>query len=286
MPVCNRVAHYGLRNFARCKADAAYPRLWDGLMGLWSPHVNPPGGTTLYDWSGMANHGATSGIDAATFWTQSEGGRANLYDASDDLASLGSPAHLNLTGEMSISVWFRLSSTAGSQAAIASFNSGGGLTNWAFTTSGAGATRKLGWWHDGGGALVAGTTTLSASQWYHAVAVRSGAAGAWTIQYHLDGASDGSGTTATNPGGGTYPVAIGRLGGFAGYYFPGHIGDVGIWNRVLSAQESRMIYSLGRGGLFTPRRRAMTSVQVDGGPFPHYLRRSNCLTGGMIGMGG
>ena len=94
--------------------------------------------------------------------------------------------------------------------------------------------------------IVTGNTTLTANTWYHVVLVRSGSSGAWTAQLFVNGASDGTATTATNPNGTNQTTAIGQMGAQATAFFKGSIDDVRIYNRVLTVAEVKRLYNIGR----------------------------------------
>jgi hypothetical protein len=69
--------------------------------------------------------------------------------------------------------------------------------------------------------------------------------------------------------------------------YVGDISQVRIWNRALSALEIQRLYVERFAGLTMPLAESYLSVAaaVSGGPFPHFLRRANELTGGLSSMG-
>lgn len=98
--------------FAKSAAEAAYPELWQGLVGAWSPCLNPRGGTTLYDWSGRANHGTLTNMDPATDWVLS-GGRPALDFVTDDFVSIPNASWLHILGDITIESWLTVRSVSG-----------------------------------------------------------------------------------------------------------------------------------------------------------------------------
>jgi hypothetical protein len=85
-----------------------------------------------------------------------------------------------------------------------------------------------------------GATTMKKGIWYFATLVRNGT----NLTLYLNGTQDGTGTAATNP---SNPFVIGDLYGHSGNYkFNGSIDDVRTYNRVLSTNEIKQIYNLGR----------------------------------------
>ena len=72
--------------WAKRKEESAYPELWRGLVGLWSPSLGATGGT-LYDWVG-GNHGTlntfASPPTSSSGWWLSERGHILAYDGGSD----------------------------------------------------------------------------------------------------------------------------------------------------------------------------------------------------------
>lgn len=61
-----------------------------------------------------------------------------------------------------------------------------------------------------------------------------------------------------------------------GAYWDGLIDEVGVWRRVLTSTERTSLYNSGNG---------LAYPFGVGGPFPHYIRRANSMSGCMIPMG-
>ena len=102
------------------------PRNLPGTVGRWSPTLDDAGnGTaTLHDLSGNGNHGTLLGMNPATDWpvnTEYGGKRALDFDGSNDLVDCGNGAALQLTGAMSLSVWFQGKSSNSGRIGVGKF---------------------------------------------------------------------------------------------------------------------------------------------------------------------
>ena len=89
---------------------------------------------------------------------------------------------------------------------------------------------------NGSGAVLTGGTSLTTGTWFHIGFTRSGTASNWTYTIYVNGVSDGTITTTTNPDA-QQGAAIGRLGSYNGGYFNGEIDEVAIFNYPLSARQ-------------------------------------------------
>lgn len=98
----------------------------------------------------------------------------------------------------------------------------------------------------GVGSSVSASTAFTTGTWYFVAATFDDATNA--IKYYLNGAADG---TATNTGvlaATTAPFNIGRRSYVgAEEYFDGVIDEVGVWSRVLTADEILTMYNGGSG---------------------------------------
>lgn len=217
-------------------------RLADGLTSRWLalPHLS--GGRQLYDIAGF-NHGVlTNGPTWASF--RRDGGFNSIsFDGTDDYIDLGTTAALNLTGTMSFSCWYKSSSYTQNQAFIAS-SLNGGQANYAITFGF--NDNKFELWNNATGPVISSTASISDPGWHHYVCTRSGTSGSWNLALYIDGLLDKSGTSALDPSGGSYPVVLGRFGGFGGYYLSGQLGDAALWSRALTAADVWELYQDSR----------------------------------------
>jgi len=92
------------------------------------------------------------------------------------------------------------------------------------------------------------TSTLTAGNWYHLVAVKS-SNGAGNMQYYVNGASAGTASvgTITTPTTAAYLGAYTANGSSFVYYTDGILDEVGIWSRSLTSGEVSDLYNSGAG---------------------------------------
>lgn len=212
----------------------------NGLVGQWSFNGPDLSGTTAYDRSGQGNNGT---LTNGPIPTQGKVGQALSFDGTDDYISLGNPAALQLTGDMTLSAWINPvlldsnhnhnvivsgRSIEQDQAYDLTVNS---------TSVGSVFRTDTGWQTQ----LVQAGTSIPTGSWTHVSIVRSGT----NIAYYVNGVSIGSiAFTGTPIIGSGYLIGKGFYGG--SHYFNGKVDEVRIYNRALSAGEVTALYNLGR----------------------------------------
>ena len=184
-------------------------------------------------------HGSNDGTNNGA--TPNVTGKINTaYDfvaANTDYISLGNPANLKITGNITISLWVYLDGTASTNRFVAKGNS------YFFWFSG---DNGLGYFAidlDGGAVPNSGTSTTDIrGGWHHVVGVNDGT----NLKIYIDGTEESTDTT----GGGIVTndtnVEFGRnVGGSE--YFDGKLDEIGIWDRALSDNEISDLYNSGDG---------------------------------------
>lgn len=237
-----------------------------GAASRWLVLPNRVTGQTLIDIAGRNNGTLTNG---ATFSTDRHlGGCGSVsFDGTNDYVDLGSPAALNLPGTFSFCCWYRNTSAKSFQAFIANSNSGGSFANYAVTFNY--TANKFELWNNASGPQITSTASISDTAWHHYGCVRSGVAGSWNLSLYIDGVLDKTATSGIDPSGGTYPVALGRFGGFNGYYLLGNQDDAAIYPRALTAFEFSEIYKDSRANYQrTLNWRRSRAIPASGGGSP------------------
>jgi glucose/arabinose dehydrogenase/chitodextrinase len=192
-------------------------------------------GGTAADASG---HGLTANLANGAGWLDGKTGKALSLAGGDDVASLGNPAALHLTGSMTLSAWIYSSTFPGDDAAIISKRGSAGFQ--LDTTIDTGP-RVIGFkLNAGNGANMFryGATPMQPNIWYHVTGVYDAAA--QTMHVYLNGQLDDGqlqGTVAANQQDSPQDVQIGQRPGWGGFGFMGRIDDVRIYGRALSASE-------------------------------------------------
>jgi hypothetical protein len=250
MPVINRVAHFGLQNFARCRADAAYPHFWDGLVFLASPHVNPPGGTKLWRWDGSSSFGTLT-LTPSSAWTIHGGGRTITGDGTNNV-DFGDVAAVDFgSGNFSFAFWI-LGGGNGKDILDKDNDFGTGNGVYVFTRL---ASGKYSYWN---GSTQVDFGAQSASEFHLLGASRDGT-GANQVRLYYDGADVGTITDARTLSNALTLTIFGHAGAAVSN---GAFGDIAFWNATKPASFHRDLFLIGRGGIFTPRRMAWGAAQA------------------------
>lgn len=199
-----------------------------GLVGYWP--LNEGTGTVAGDSSGNGNVGSISGAT----WTEGKRGKALSFDGTSNCVSLGTSSTLR-PQDGTYSAWIKLSSLPSDG------NVGGDIfSNYSGNSKGMFLSVLSNGYlhlrpHPSGN--VNSTYALSTGRWYHVVGQIEGSATRLYINGVLDNSSTG---TYTPPDG--MNASIGCWVDAAGFYFPGVIDDVRIYNRALSAAEVAALY--------------------------------------------
>jgi hypothetical protein len=100
------------QGFATNPTESAYPRLWQGLVGMWCPSIGKQG-AKLYDLSGYKRNASFVVIDPATDYVSGNYGYALRYDGASDYLNIGEITHLNdATKDVSIAFWIKTTNTS------------------------------------------------------------------------------------------------------------------------------------------------------------------------------
>lgn len=124
------------------------------------------------------------------------------YAPSNCLTGNGSSYYATVAGAQTIGSWagaieiefsFKTPATNATRTGIVSH---GNASNWTYALT-LEAGYQLGWRHDFT-LLHTGTTVMSPSTWYRIKVVKTGSAGAWTVDFYINGTLDSSLSTANN----------------------------------------------------------------------------------------
>ena len=166
--------------------------------------------------------------------------------ASGGYIDLGTPTLLDISGNVSVSVWHKLITPVSAQAPYDTLYANGSATQgrgaivyYTGTAPGVNGigTNKYTWWQSGSDGNIRSTSlTYSVGEWRNITVTRSGSTGNWAINFYINGNLDSSHTTTYNPGT-NQATSIGRFGGYNGNHFSGNISNVKVYNKALSASE-------------------------------------------------
>ncbi len=204
-------------------------KLTSGLVGLWSFDGADIQGTTAYDRSGSGNNGT---ITAATK-TIGKLGQALGFDGSSSNVNLNNPVSLQLS-QGTVSAWIKTSNAGTSYRGIVGKNSAYGMY----------LMGNIFGVYDNGAALFRSTgVNLADNKWHHVSFSFDSGVTNGTLLY-IDGALSLTTTLTNTNQTGTARVGMGQGG--AGQTFTGSIDEARIYNRILSANEIKQLYLMGK----------------------------------------
>ena len=222
-----------------------------GLVALY--HLNNDSGygendTLFYDFSGKQINGTClAGANKCPTLNTTTGKikKSYTFDGSNDIIELTGLTAYNNISSHTYMAWIYRNADAGTYEWIINNGDATGGTSLII-----GDTDKIAFFSQGGNDVAHAQTNIPLGSWTHVAAVYYGNT---TVQFYLNGGSDGGGTagltwsaTNSNP----------RIGAWTngGYPLKASIDEVAIWNRSLSAAEITNIYGnqsatyLGDGG--------------------------------------
>lgn len=208
-----------------------YPFLADGLMSYWSLDGNS---TDL--------HGTNNGTDTAITYGPAHLNQGAFGNGTSSYINVGA-ANLNLTGDLTVAAWVYVGTNSSPTRFILTrcLANGGASNTYEFRLQGFQLQFLT---YSGNGQAAGGT--VAANTWTFCCATRSGN----DLKVYMDGVLVGTGTQLAAPTSlPAQPTLIGSradgntylgLDGFA-------LDEVGIWNRALSFEEVRDLWSCSNG---------------------------------------
>ncbi len=215
--------------YARNAAEAAYPNLWEGLLGSWHLSLGVTG-ATLFDVSGYGHGGTLTNMEPATDWVPTERGYALDFDGADEFVELGIIGLNFATG--TVSVWFRADVIGGETYVFSHRTDGGNDRIYIGVTNNNEIFYNLG----GGGNKVVISDAV-AGTWYQVILT-------WDNGVSTAYVNGDVRDTDTFTGLGGVDTTECWLGAYKheSNFFNGQIGDVDTWGRVLSFNEIQHLH--------------------------------------------
>ena len=166
------------------------------------------------------------------------------FDGTSDYIDCGGDTSLQMTGDISVSAWFKTSST-GVQKQIIGRGIDWVMNGWSLFVAGDNKVKIM--LNAGGYPVAASSTTVTDGEWHHVVGIRDSSGGAGSLTLYLDGvegvSADG-GSTAMANGSETW-IASGTNGGSK---MNGKISNVVVWDKALTSTDALKLYNSGVPG--------------------------------------
>lgn len=204
--------------------------LWHTFDG---PYLNT---STSTDRSGRGNDGS---LTSSPVPVTGKIGQAIKFNGSSNYVNVPNSSSVDLTGNMSISMWIRpselIDSSSGRKDLLVKF-----LQYWLILNYPSNDGKILFAVSTGSPAVYTTTTSWKANTWYHLAATWDGT----NFKIYVDGVLENTASGSAPPSTST-SVQIGG-NSVQSNYFPGSIDDVRIYNKSLSSAEVLQLYNLGR----------------------------------------
>ena len=162
------------------------------------------------------------------------------FDGTDEYVSVGNPTELQITGDITISAWFKSTSTSFGDIVSKGYYGNGTISYELYLRSLGGG---VGFDYYGGSTVATRvfaqyTSAQNDGQWHHLVGVKSGSG---AILY-LDGTQVATGTGQAAIYNSSKDVRIGNASDDTNH-FNGDIDEVAIWNKALALEDVQTIYN-------------------------------------------
>ncbi len=239
------------QNLPGLALDYAHP-LARGLAGWWP--MNEGGGERVNDISPFGNHGKITGVSPSSTsgWAGGIHGRALALDGSDDYIRVEHSQSLAITGAVTLHAWVYVTSVATYGFIVGKFGTptayaGPYTMRWNATTGVMDTYRGTG---SGENALAnTSPTSIPLNAWTHVVFTDDLTTARLWWNGQQVGSASSVGVSIADAG---QPLWIGRR--TDGYYVPGRIAHVRIYNRALDAREVAQLYADPLAGALAPAR--------------------------------
>lgn len=214
---------------------------------------------TLDETSGTRNdsHGSNHLTDynTVTYTTGKKSNAASFASANSEYLSITDASQTGLdistTGTWSYWIYF----VSDTDAVVIDKTAAGSSSYWIQHQIGTGTTQRFSNSAETGLDI---TATMNTGTWYHCVWTYN----AGTVEFFLNGTSQGTASGGTSLTNSTAPFTLGRVNKYTGNYLNGYMDEVGVWSRVLTGAEITELYNSGNGmtyseldvtATFTPR---------------------------------
>jgi len=211
-----------------------------GLVGWWTFDGRNIGNIAA-DSSGQRNDGKITNMSTTTAATPGKIGQGLTFNGGSNYVNVGGNSSvLNLTGNFSMSVWFRTATT--NTLMLVNKTSGPASNGYEIYTQNGNIYSRI---NSNNGTQNVSPLTYNDNKWHHATITFDGT----THALYIDGIQVISHSDSAPVSNTSAPLEIGaRVGALN---FSGTLDDVRIYNRALSAAEVKQLYQLGAATIDT-----------------------------------
>ncbi len=204
-----------------------------GLVSYWKLDATAGSVFDEINNNNGTNNGATRGQPGIINKSFNFDGGSEYIQYSDDPT-------LNISDEISISIWINLTST-GSQMRVVDRQDGGNSGYSLLIGASGDPEFFIGDGVDFQG--VSDANNLQTNIWSHVVAIWNGT----HVKVYINGSQSGSSVLQSAPAEHSTSMRIATRSNSLGEFFPGNLDEIGIWNRTLTDAEITQLYNNGSG---------------------------------------
>lgn len=211
-------------------------------LNQWSPpplalyDFNDGRGLTIFDKSGNGFDATIANDSTAPRWTDGKVGQAIDLDGVDDVASLGDPEGLRLSGPMTVSTWVYVDVI--NNGRIIAKQGGSGVRSWSINTESSSSLYRFTIASNGSTShSVDSSTQIQTGRWVHITGVFEPSS---RLSIYVNGVLDNSSTTsipASQYTANGLPTLIGARNGCGNCYFDGRVSQIKIYDYVRTDEQ-------------------------------------------------
>lgn len=216
--------------------------------GHWK--LDEGSGTTTADASGSGNTGTLGTSPANPAWGTGKLGSALNFDGADDVVNAGSGTSLDNLTAVTVAAWIKADTLGegGKGRIVVKGASVGPTAGWHLHVNTSNSLEFRVDYSTTDLSRVSADSVFGIGAWKHVVVTWTGSATATNIRFYVDGVETGYGTTTNGVGtraiDGTSNLYIGNESGGT-RTFDGHLDDVRVYSRALTAAEVTALYRAG-----------------------------------------
>ena len=165
------------------------------------------------------------------------------FDGVDDYVSMGNPTELQITGELTLSCWVKISGSTGSNQALIYKDAAGAARSYKLQLQSSTNLANFTIFNGGTAFHTYSTSTINDGNWHHIVAVYTPST---SVVIYVDGVAETTNTSSVpasidnDPA----PFELGRRADGV-FYLQGSLDEVAVFNTALTSENVTSIYNSG-----------------------------------------